>query len=83
MKSYYNFVLPILRPSMRTFYYRYSMRRRHNVRRDAESAREQPPSYDNAVQEEDKIARQNVARYEMEACDQEDTTDDRAPLTGP
>ena len=59
------------------------MRRRQNVRRDVESAREQPPSYDNAVQEEDKIARQNVARYEMEAHDQEDVTDDRAPLTGP
>lgn len=59
------------------------MRRRQNVRSDAESAREQPPSYDNAVQEEDKIARQNVARYEMEAHGSEDITDDRAPLTAP
>ena len=44
----------------------------------------QPPSYDNVVQEEDKMARQNVARYEMTvAHDLEDITDDRAPLTGP
>ena len=59
------------------------MRRRQNPRSDAESARERPPSYDNAVKEEDKIARQNVARYEREAYDTEDVTDDRAPLTGP
>ena len=59
------------------------MRRRKNLRNNVESTREQPPSYDNAVQEENKIARQNVARYAAEIEDSEDITDDRAPLTGP
>ena len=59
------------------------MRRRQNLRSNVESAREQPPSYDNAVQEENKIARQNVARYATETEESEDITDDRAPLTGP
>ena len=44
---------------------------------------EQPPSYDSGVQEEDRMVRQNVARYEMTmAHDLEDITD-HAPLTGP
>lgn len=65
--------------------FRYAARQRQRLRTNAESdCEEQPPSYDNAVQEEDKIARKNVARHEMKMLDdQEDVTDDRAPLTGP
>lgn len=59
---------------------KYAARQRQNLRNEEA----QPPSYDNVVQEEDKMARQNVARYEMTvAHDLEDITDDRAPLTGP
>jgi len=54
------------------------MRPRPSTRNDVE----QPPSYDNAIQEENRIARQNVARFEA-ANEEEMTTDDCVPLTGP
>ena len=60
---------------------RYAARQRRNIRNQSDS--EQPPTYDNAIQEEDRIARQNVARYEMTVGHDQDVTDDRAPLTGP
>jgi len=54
------------------------MRPRPSRRNDVE----QPPTYDNAIKEENRIARQNVARFE--AANEEDlTTDDNVPLTGP
>jgi len=63
------------------FFFRYAVRQRRNIRRDD---CEQPPTYDSAVQEENRIARQNVAHYETSvANDEEDITDDRAILTGP
>ena len=63
---------------VKCLFVRYRMRPRPSRRNDVE----QPPTYDNAIKEENRIARQNVARFE--AANEEDlTTDDNVPLTGP